>query len=256
MSELPAFMLRQREFAAHIRDPEHSPAPLDVEDRRMAIYRDLFFNNVREFLAGSFPVLRELYDEPGWTELARDYFSRHQAHTPLFPQIPGEFLQYLEEERGEQPGDPPFLRELAHYEWVELALNIDTREPHEPGVDPDADLMAEHPVLSPLAWPLAYRFPVHTIGPDYHPEAPPEQPTYLIVFRDTRDQVRFLEINPVTARLVELIRQQETMSGRAALEKIAGELRHPDPGVVVDGGRAILDDLRRRDILLGGRRVE
>ncbi|HKX55116.1 MAG TPA: putative DNA-binding domain-containing protein, partial [Xanthomonadales bacterium] len=33
-------------FAAHIRNPAVAPAPADVEDRRMQIYRDLFFNNI------------------------------------------------------------------------------------------------------------------------------------------------------------------------------------------------------------------
>ena len=49
------------EFAAHIRDPENKPAPENIEDRRMGIYRDLFFNNIEGFLSGTFPVLKRLY---------------------------------------------------------------------------------------------------------------------------------------------------------------------------------------------------
>ena len=56
-------MQQQYEFAAHIRDPEHKPAPDDIEDRRMGIYRELFYNNVEGFLSNSFPVLRKLMDD-------------------------------------------------------------------------------------------------------------------------------------------------------------------------------------------------
>ena len=46
----------QLAFAAHIRDPQNRPAPAGIEDRRMAIYRELFFNNVRDLLGRGFPV--------------------------------------------------------------------------------------------------------------------------------------------------------------------------------------------------------
>ena len=52
------FRQRQAAFAAHLRDPEANPAPPGIEARRMAVYRDLFFNNIAGLLAGNFPVIR------------------------------------------------------------------------------------------------------------------------------------------------------------------------------------------------------
>ena len=43
----PDFRQVQREFAAHLRDPANNPAPGNIEERRLAIYRELFFNNVK-----------------------------------------------------------------------------------------------------------------------------------------------------------------------------------------------------------------
>ena len=252
MAEKPTFRDSQLDFAAHIRDPEHAPAPEGVEDRRMAIYRELFFNNVSQLMGKSFPVLRRILGPERWAQIIRDWFVRHRSKTPLFLELPREFLQYLEHEREAAPDDPPFMLELAHYEWVELALSIDEREPEVEGVDPDGDLLEGRPVLSPLAWPLVYRFPVHRVSPDFQPSEAPEEPTWLVVYRDRADKVGFLEINRVTARLIELISEGESArTGRACLEQIAGELGHPQPEVVVDGGRAILADLRERDVLLG-----
>ncbi len=255
-SETPDFIRKQFEFAAHIRDPGENPRPAEVEDRRMAIYRDLFFNNVEGFLANGFPVLRKLLPDHQWLALARDFFARHRSHTPLFAEISREFLDYLQNERGLHPEDPPFLGELAHYEWVELALSISDADPRESleSTDPNGDLLAGVPVLSPLAWNLSYHYPVHRIGPDFQPDEQPAEPTHLVVYRNREDAVVFLEINPVTQRLLQLAKENPDSTGLELLGAIASELNHPNPGVVIEGGRQLLHDLRGRDIILGTRR--
>jgi uncharacterized protein len=246
------FIQQQYDFAAHIRNPEQNPAPAGIEDRRMGIYRELFYNNVEGFLSNGFPVLRELLDDSAWHAMARDFFSRHHCRTPLFLEIPREFLNYLDAERGEENDDPPFMRELAHYEWVELALSVAEDETIH-GIEEDNDLLDSAPVLSSLAWPLSYEYPVHRIGPAYQPAEPDAQPTYLLVYRDPDDAVGFLELNPVSARLLSLLQESPGRSGRDMLEQIAAELQHPDPAQVIAGGQAILNEWRQRGIVHGAR---
>jgi hypothetical protein len=256
-ADRPRFQQLQYALTAHIRDPRHAPAPDGIEDRRLQIYRDLLFNNIAGLLGSTFPVLRKLYRtgpgaEQGWRELVRDYFATHRAKTPLFLKVPEEFLDYLRNERPPNDQDPPFLLELAHYEWVELALSVSEARIDDTAVDPDGDLLSGRPVLSPLAWSLAYDYPVHRIKPDFRPQSPGDQPTFLIVYRNRNDEVGIMQINPVTARLIELIGQRnEDASGRSLLERIAGELDHPQPDAVVGGGAEIMASLRERDILLG-----
>lgn len=249
MSASGSFQDLQYAFTRHIRDPEHEPAPVDIEDRRMAIYRRLLFKNIEGFLASSFPVLRKVTPDDRWQALARDYFHRHQARTPLFPRMPQEFLEYLEHER-DDPDDPPWMFELAHYEWLETATAIDPREIEMQGIDPQGDLLAGWPVINPLASPVAYQWPVHRISPQYLPDEPPAQPTYLVVYRNHDDKVSFMELNPVSARLLQLI-QTQSAHGRKLLQQIATELNHPDPEVVIQGGSETLTALRERSILLG-----
>lgn len=250
---MKAFQQLQYEFAAHIRDPEHRSAPAGIEDRRMGIYRELFYNNIEDFLATAFPVIRTITPDEQWHAMARDFYARHQCHEPQFFRIAEEFLKYLDDERGEIVGDPPFLRELAHYEWVELALSISQQELTPELADPNGDLLVGTPVLSPLAWTMGYDYPVHRISPDFLPKAAPVQPTLLVVYRTRADDVKFMEINPVTARLIELI-DQEPATGAVQLERIATEMKHPQPAAVIAEGAAILQSLRERDILLGTRR--
>jgi hypothetical protein len=251
----PEFIRRQYEIAAHIRDPDNRPAPQDVEDRRMAIYRDLFYNNVEGFIANTFPVLRSLLDDTAWHALVREYFSSHRAQTPYFLEIPREFLAWLESERTPREDDLPFLQELAHYEWVELALSISEENVDPDGIDRDGDLLEAVPLLSPLAWHFTYAYPVHRIAPGNIPDAPGEQTTCLVIHRDRKHEVGFLEINPVTKRLLELVGAANGQTGRQVLEQIAAEMNHPDPAVVIEGGTGILGQLHEKDIIPGTRRM-
>ena len=247
----PAFVRQQYAFAAHIRNPEKNPSPEGIEQRRMKIYRELFYNNVEGFIANTYPVLRRILPDDRWHAMIRDYFAHHLAHTPLFPEMPREFLQYLEHERKPQLEDPPFMLELAHYEWVELALSLLDEKIDATKIDAHGDLLTGIPAISPLAWPLRYRFPVHKISPAFQPKEADEMQTHLIVYRDAGFDVRFIEINPVTARLLQLLSAEDAVPGRAALQQVAAELNHPEPGIVIQAGIEILQNLRKRQVILG-----
>jgi len=240
-------------FTQHMRDPENNPAPEGVEDRRIGVYRELIYNNIEGFIANSFPVLRKITPDDRWHEMLRDYVCNHQAHTPLFPRMPLEFIQYLEDERHGHPEDPDFMLELAAYEWAEIAISLDTREIEMDGIDVEGDLLTGVPVLNPLIMPQTYQYPVHQISPDYLPDAPPEDPTYLLVYRRKDDEVGFLELNTVSARLIECMQANDDKTGLQLLEGIAEELKHPDPQVVINGGHEIMRDMHGKDILLGVR---
>lgn len=163
------FQQVQRQFAAHIRDPHHVAIPDGVEPRRMQIYNDLFFNNIEGFAAGAFPVFKSLLDESDWRCLVREFLVEYRCKTPYFLEISQEFMRFL----GDYSGAialPAFTRELTHYEWVELALDVADVDPDFSCIDANGDMLSGVIVVSPVAWPLAYRYPVHLIGREYQPE--------------------------------------------------------------------------------------
>jgi hypothetical protein len=243
----PAFQRLQYRFAAHLRDPQANPPPEGVEDRRLEIYRGLFIKSMEGLLRGNFPVIHRLLEGPAWEALVREFYAHHPCHTPLFPEIAREFLRFLE---GRGKAERPFLLELAHYEWVELALAIDETELDAIPHDREGDLLDGVPVANPLAWPLLYRFPVQRIRPDYQPEAPPEQPTGLLVIRGRDDAVRFMEASPLTLRLVERLNEAPELTGRGQLEALAAELGQSAQGLL-EAGAGMLEKLRQREAILG-----
>jgi hypothetical protein len=241
----------QQQLSAHIRNPEQVPGPSGIEPRRLKIYSELFYNNIEGFLSSGFPVLRDIFSDENWHAMVRDFMLKHRCHTPYFLEITQEFLLYLQESRQPNPADPVFMQELAHYEWVELALDIAQEELDQLAVDPEGDLLDGLPLVSPLAWSLSYQYPVHKIGPSYQPQQAPEQATYLVVYRNLQHTVGFMEANAITARLLELLCSKEVESGRAALLQLAAEMQHPDPLQIIESGLDILKQLGSLDIILG-----
>ncbi|EAW31594.1 hypothetical protein GP2143_08589 [marine gamma proteobacterium HTCC2143] len=240
-----------RQLTSYIRDPESVDRPEGFEARRLNIYRDLFYKNIEGFISSGFPVLRSLYEDDDWRDIVRDFMIQHRCHTPYFLEISQEFLLYLQNSRVQRAEDPAFMQELAHYEWVELALDVSEEDLDAVAVIADGDLLEGVPRVSPLAWSLAYQYPVHLIGEKFQPQQVAELPTYLIVYRNLDEEVGFMEINSVTARMLEILLQDQSLTGRQVLAQIAAELNHADPRQVVAAGLEIMQQLRGLGIILG-----
>ena len=243
------FRKAQQEFSAYLRDPENNPRPQGLPENRLAVYRNAVFINIAQFLTDNFPRVKEFYDEPRWHSLVRDYIVKHRSDTMCFVELPQEFLTYLEQLR-EDDNDPPFLYELAHFEWLETLISADPRklEEHEYA---DCDLLDAIPVLNPLAQLLRYSYPVHEVAPDNHPQVEPQEPTFIIGFRKRNNQFGYIDVNILTARLIELLASNETKTGREILIDIAAEMGVEDAEPIVTGGASILNNLLDDEVILG-----
>lgn len=142
------------------------------------------------------------------------------------------------------------MLELAHYEWVELAL--DTAES-------DALVSADWPVnnaeqrnfkVSPLVWCLAYQYPVHRIGPEFIPVEVPKEPINLLVYRNAEDEVGFMEVNAVTMALLQLIQNNPQLSLFEVLKKLALAVGAACDESFVSYAQDLLLRLYRLDIIL------
>lgn len=228
--------LREQQFtlARHLRDPGRHPPPPGIEERRLKVYRELFYGAIEGLLAGSFPVLRQTLGEPRWHARVRDFYANYRSQTPLFTQVAEAFIDYLQ---GVQ-ADTPWQLELAHYEWVEAQLYLSDAQ--DPPHDPQGDLLQGEPLLSCTARVLAYQWPVERIGPDFQPEQAPELPTLLMVYRDASLQVRFSRLAPMAYRLL----AQVNGSGRERLQVLGADHQQ---------GLALLESLRGLGVVIGTR---
>lgn len=248
--ELAGWQRYQLEFTRHLRNPELHPKPDAVSQQRMKVYSGLLFNNIEGVVSACFPVLVSILGPRKWRRLVKGFFATHRCSTPYFRQVPDEFLQFLQQEWQPDASYPDFMLELAHYEWVELALSVSNLDQATPKHDPDGDLLNAIPVVNPVMANLAYRYPVHQLGPACCPASAPRYATHLLVYRDTEDNIRFNLHNPTTARLIELLTPAR-LTGHGALQQLAQDLQHPAPDKLISFGLELLRSLHQQGCILG-----
>lgn len=224
MSELPSFQQAQFKLANIIRTGE---GRLDgVEPRRLKIYQELFFNNVEGFCATAFPVFKSLIDEAYWRQLVSEFFVQHQCETPHFVEISQEFLGFLAEHK-QQSLPYPFMVELAHYEWVELASSVATGESEAKAIN--KDVMQQTFAVPESTHALSYQYPVHLISDENKDEITPAL-TNLLVYRDSDFEVQFVLTDQISVIAVQLLEQLPESTGEAVVATLTAQ----NPGLTED----------------------
>ena len=258
----PAFQRYQHEFTQYLRNPRAFQPPPGVAAADMAVYAGLLRNKIEGSLLTCFPITHALLGELHWENLVEDFIARHRCLSPFYRQIPDEFMNFLQHERAD-PFDPPFLNELCHFEWIELTLAIAQAEEQaeEQAIENDGDLLENCIVFTPVSRLLHYAYPVHRIGreqPDWQQwrmwkqepfQVRMREEAYIFGFRDRDDQIQFLEINALTARLIE--RLANGLTGKQALLELATEIQSPDADAITAFGLDILHQLRLRGGIAG-----
>ncbi len=234
---------QQLAFARHVRDGQYADFA-GIEPRRMAIYQRLVRGNLEALLEANFPVIRSTVEASQWNALIEGFLRGHRSETPLFTAIGEEFIIWLES--GDDPANPPWLAELAHWEWLELSAQ--TAPMAEAGAT--GDLLADIPLIDPSVRIAAYTWPVHSIGPGFRPSVPPEQPTLLMVRRDASGTARFCELSPLVFQLVEWLQDDPPMRGRDLLHRLAEASGAVDRDAFLRDALAMLQRLRDEGVIV------
>ena len=157
----------QGSFAAAVRFPPASVAPLDVQptalapERRVAVYRNHHRISLTEALGANFSTVRKLIGEAGFQALAGDFIAAAPPSEPRLSHYGAGFPDFLGSDR--RLIDLPYLADIARLDW---ASNVAERAEDIPVFGPShlqaaqADLaelvLSPHPSLSLIhsAYPL------------------------------------------------------------------------------------------------------
>lgn len=247
----------QSSFTGFLRDPSARPMPEGLMPERMRVYQDLVFRNVQNLLTSNFPVLAKITDDGGdWNLLTQGFIRDHRAQTPHFPLLATEFLDYLDSLR-EQPDKPeaqvllkyPFTPELAHYEWIELDVQIAP----VPKLPTSGKPITKQATLSinPTAHVLAYEWPVHLLGPDFLPTQAPDTPTFLTVFQNAQVQSEFTLLTPLAALLLENIERRPMCSTGEHIRILAQQHENLSEDDLSDSVLEIAEQFRKQGLITG-----
>ncbi|PKM12342.1 MAG: DUF2063 domain-containing protein [Gammaproteobacteria bacterium HGW-Gammaproteobacteria-3] len=254
---LPAFQAYQQQFIDYVRDPAHHADVPDTLPPSIEVYARLLHNKIDASLRLCFPVSHELLGDTCWRQLVQSFIKHHHCQSPLYREIPDEFIAYLLQ--GRPPLTvPDFLTDLAHYEWMELVLETALPAYSDEILPIQDNLLTRIPAPNPVLHLLRYRYPVSDITPsdDYwkswqNPTAPyPHESIILAGLRGLDDRAQFIQINTVTARLTEIL-QERLHTGEQALLQLAAEMHYSDPKTILPFGSDILAQLAAQQVIIG-----
>lgn len=200
------FQQYQATFTAHLRNPDQNAKPDKTSARRMAIYREIVFNNFLASVSACFPVLQSIVGKRRFKKWVRACFATQAFHSPFFRDIPKAFAEFLQSLDLSATDLPVFAAQLAHYEWVELEMAcqraIDT--PHAKTDITSAAMLGSQTLQLPAAHRLLYYdYAVHQLSKTRANAV--RCPTFLLVYRTPDFQVRFIQLNAASYQLLTLI---------------------------------------------------
>ena len=241
-----SWLSAQRSFTAYIRNPKQPVKFKAAHADRMRIYRRLVYNNINHMVCSAFPILCYVLSPQRWQGLIEGFIKDYHAQTPLFYEIPKEFVAYL---YGLEQL-PQVIVELAHFEWFELALELDATPFDETPAIHDGDWLTAAIVVSPLAHLLQYHYPVHSIQAPQDLVSIKAKQTNIVAYRKCNFQVEFMVLNLAAARLLDILFKRPGIIGATLIEQLIDEMQHPQPEVVRQGGLCLLQQLSDADIIL------
>ncbi len=245
---IPEFQRYQLAFTAHLRDPRQYPAPSGVPTKRMAVYDEIVFNNLLQSVSACFPVASAVLGKRKWRRLVQEFMRSYSANSPLFREIPKQFVDFLRSNQSVQDELPPYIHALCHYEWIELHVSALPLEIQPVSTETIVDLNSMLAVFNPTLQLLSYDYAVHRISPRKKPNQ--LMPTQLLVYRNTEHKVKFVEINAVTYQLITLM-QSQRLTGAQALKTLAQQLGYADVETIMQYGLSILHELSAQEIIIG-----
>lgn len=240
----PLFLVQQQ-LADAVRYPRRQTV-LDIAPERLAVYRELVLNNVSTFIRSTFPVLRQICGDELFDLKISTFFRQSQLDSPYFIEIPQFFLEWISEH---DDGLPSFATELAHYEWLELDLFRRTGT-----AEFNTDQLLTDPTdtsrikLSALLEVVAYQYPVHQLSVHYQPTEPPEQPTFLALYRGQDDHVHFMQLTALSAATMQMLMEQQDCTTDEAIAALTSMVPTMEKAQIQQGIFDLLKQLSKLGI--------
>lgn len=191
----------QEAFGGYLRRQAHDDDDSALVPERVGrLYQELIFNSVANFPQQCFPICKRLLGER-FDTLCRTFFQDYPLHSPYFTQINHDFVQFLES----QPSLPDGIAELAHYEWVELLVDIDSDKEPIAVLASDGGDIALNPSLQNLHY--GYAVQLMTFTSELADLQACE--TFLFMYRQSDDSVETMQTNALTHLLIDFMQHSD-----------------------------------------------
>jgi hypothetical protein len=219
--------------------------------QRLAVYRRLVRHNVVDVVARMLPRTRARLERaaPGEFDRSFDAFLADPSpRTHYLRDVPAEFLAWVTPRWKSDARAPAYLADLAAHELTHfgVASAPDAGEPR-----PLDEVAIDRPLVFSDAVRLAhYAFAVHELPTELDDTSePPARDVTLLAYRDADHEVRFVELTPLAAAIVERLVAGDVLG--AAIARACDDRGAARTSELLAETARLLADLGERGVLLG-----
>jgi hypothetical protein len=231
---------------------EKDAEALRTEATRLSVYRTLVRKRLSDAVELAVPRTRARLG-PLFDEHFDRFLLERGPRSHYLRDVTTEFLDFLEPRAPSDPRLPPWTLDLARHEALDVLVGSLAEPPATGGtleLDSDRGL-----VFSVTARVVRYGHAVHRLSSDPDDRNAPERvPVALFVYRSPKNEVRYLELTALAARILEALLAGETL--RDSLARAGRELDVPLDEAVLEGTARLLSDLAERGAVLGAKAVK
>lgn len=200
----PSALAEQRyrdALTGYLRRPESVAPPVASDHEGLAVYRRLIRNNLHNFLDRCFTHARRLLDDAVWETAKEDFVANGQAHSPLFSDIPAQFLAHHRERHSLDIR----ILDVMDAECRELAAEIALDDSGLPRLGPEQLAALNDAGFDAVPFRLAPGASLATYSHRVHEEDAPPRPCLSLIWRDDEDRVQHAEPSPADFQLLQQI---------------------------------------------------
>jgi len=227
--------------------PAQERDALSAQIAELAVYRKLVRGTLREAVELAIPRsvarLGSLFDETFDRFLAERGPRSHYLRD-----VTTELLDYCGPLWQADARVPRWAHDLARHEALRIEIGA---MPVSPSQSQDVPLALDRGLrFSEASRVVRYGFAVHRLSESETDRSEPEQTeTALFVYRSPEHEVRYLELSPVAAAILERLHGGDNLG--QALQSAAADLALALDTALLEGSARVLADLAERGALLG-----
>jgi hypothetical protein len=224
--------------------PADAGACAEAGEKRLLVYRRLVRRGLSDAIRMQIPRTGARLGS-AWDDYLSGYLHEQLPRSHYLRDVAFEFVDWALPRWALDAAVPAFLGDLARHELCafEVAMSRDERTEVAP-----VPLSLDRPVrFDPSTRLKRYAWAIHRLNADEDArDTPPHEPTTLLAYRDADHEVRYLELTPRAAAVLDRLIAGQPL-GQAVIDANEGPPAHP----ILEDIARLLDDLADRRVMLG-----
>lgn len=245
-------VIRQRQTPSDIDSLVHSIGEHEAVDAsnldRFVLYRHLVHGRFFGALEASIPRTMARIGADEIKNDVREFIFQRATKSPYMRDIAPEFVTFASGRWRDELHLPEWLIELAQHELLTIDIAAALDDEMKSAVEEvDLDTCLQFQQAAKL---VHYRYAVHRLPDDEMDRSEPEKGDWWILgYRDDEPRVRFLELTPLAAAVVEKLMQGECLREAATSGCASVGISLDDDALATIA--VLLDDLEQRSVFVG-----